>query len=338
MGGNALKKVETRRCNRNEFDDLVKELFSILKPKFKAIEVPRFYRSKQSFGDIDIIVSMEGFTGNLRDFITNEFSPNEIFHNGSCWSFDYKGVQIDLITTSKEHFQSTLNYMSDNDLGNLIGRIAHGFGLKYGQEGLWLEHQFRGQNIGSILLSKDLKTILEFLDLSYERYVEGFDTLEEIFEFISKSRFFNWEMFQLHELNKINRDRNKKRASYMLFLEWIDKQRFDAGRNWNYQFEKDKSKYLDWIEASFPEADLEIEIRRLEYETCKELYMKAKFNGKMVMDFGFTGKDIGILMNGFKDYLNDLDGYERTILEEDKGFILSKFEDYLNTLNNELED
>lgn len=122
----------------------------------------------------------------------------------------------------------------------------------------------------------------------------------------------------------------------MMFLAWVQDNRPESG--WNYQFEKDKSTYIDLIEASFPDADLEIEIRRLEYQTCKNLYMKAKFNGKMVMERGFTGKDIGIHMNGFRDYLNDLDGYEETILNESKDFILHRFEDYLAQYAEDMEE
>ena len=128
MGGRALKNIETRRCDRKEFDLLSNELLEILKLNFKHVKIPWFYRKKESFGDIDIVVSTDNFKANFREFIQHKFSPNEIFHNGNCWSFDYKGIQIDIITTSEEHFESTVTYMSGNDLGNLIGRIAQGFG------------------------------------------------------------------------------------------------------------------------------------------------------------------------------------------------------------------
>lgn len=37
---------------------------------------------------------------------------------------------------ANEHFNTSLEYLNWNDLGNLIGRIAHKFGLKYGHKGL----------------------------------------------------------------------------------------------------------------------------------------------------------------------------------------------------------
>ena len=150
MGGLALKNTPTRRYERAEFDVISVELLDILRQDFKRVAMPLFYKNKKSFGDADIIVSMEGFTRNVRDYITETFKPNEIFHNGNCYSFDYKELQVDVITLAPEHFDSNEMYLSYNDLGNFIGRIAQGFGLKYGQEGLWYEHYFKGGNIARI--------------------------------------------------------------------------------------------------------------------------------------------------------------------------------------------
>lgn len=127
MGGKALKSIQTRRCNREEFDTISTELISILKHRFNRVAIPMFYRNKPDFGDIDIVVSFDTTNQDMREYITETFTPNEIFHNGSCWSFDYKEIQIDIILTPNEHFDSTLFYMGGNDVGNFVGRIAHGF-------------------------------------------------------------------------------------------------------------------------------------------------------------------------------------------------------------------
>ena len=127
MGGLALKNTFTRRYERAEFDELSQDLLGTLSNTFKRVAMPLFYKNKLSFGDADIILSMEGFDGNMRTYIEDTFSPNEIFHNGNCWSFDYKELQIDLITVAGEDFDSNYNYLSYNDLGNYIGKIAHGF-------------------------------------------------------------------------------------------------------------------------------------------------------------------------------------------------------------------
>jgi hypothetical protein len=316
MGGLALKNTSTRRYERKEFDVISVELLDILKKDFKRVAMPLFYKNKMSFGDADLIVSMEDFNKNVREYITDTFKPNEIFHNGNCYSFDYKELQVDLITLAPEHFDSNEMYLSYNDLGNFIGRIAQGFGLKYGQEGLWYEHYYKDMNIARIPISKDYKDIYNFLGLSYERWETGFDNLEDIFEYIATCKFFNWEMFQLAKLNKINRERNLKRKSYMSFLEWMDKN--VADENHLYQFDKEQEEYNKMIAEAFPSANLELEIRKAEYEYTKSLYIKAKFNGGDVMrKYGLKGKELGDAMTGFKEIVGSLfedESYEDYII------------------------
>jgi hypothetical protein len=301
----------------------------ILRKDFMRVDMPKFYGSKPSFGDADILVLREPGL-NMKEYIEETFKPNEIFNNGDCWSFDYKELQVDLIDTERKFYNTSLMYFSYNDLGNYIGRLAHRFGLKYGQEGLWYEHQFKGQNIGKIPVSMDYPKIFKFLGLDYERYRHGFWTLEDIFVFIAESPFFNWKMFQLESLNKINRDRNAKRASYKSFLEWI--QKYAADEEHECPVPEDKTVFLKLIKETFPEAKMDIEIKRLEYEHCRELYLKAKFNGGIVMErYGLSGKNLGKAMDGFKQWITDFHNmaYDDIIMENDETGNYALFNLYL---------
>ena len=232
--------------------------------------------------------------------ITTTFEPNEIYHNGNCWSFDYRDVQIDFIMCSDGDFEAYSMFYNFG-LGNFIGRLTHGFGLRYGQEGLFMTHYFKDTK-HKVMVSKDYPKIYEFLGLDYRRWLKGFETLEEIFEFISESPYFNWQKFQPSELNRINRERNLKRASYMTFLEWMDENVADEDHE--YEFEKDKSKYLSMIDRFFPEAGLLDELARIDYEVSKKKYVVTIFNGKIVMDaFGLKRGELGKALQGFKEYL-----------------------------------
>lgn len=325
MGGRALKNTPTRRYQRKEFDEISSELVEILNKDFSQVAIPLFYSKKESFGDADIIVDTTGFSKNMREYIEETFSPNEIFHNGNCWSFDYKELQVDIITTSAEHFMTNYHYLAYNDLGNFIGRIAHGLGFKYGQEGLWYEHYFKDQNIGKISISRDYRKIFEFLELSYDRWLEGFETLEDVFEYIVQSKYFDYEMFQLKSLNKINRERNLKRASYMSFLEYIEENHKDK----SYQFEDKEVSMVRAIEF-FPDANIELNIRKMEYEYCKKEYIKAKFNGGQVMRrFGLQGKELGDALIEFKEYMLEHFGGSETLSEYD-------YNEYILTHESEL--
>ena len=94
MGGRALKSTYTRRYEKKEYLKLTSEVLRKIRRFFYRAEIPRYYHTKESFGDMDVLVSMKDYNGDIREFITTQFKPNEIYHNGNCWSFDYKEFQI----------------------------------------------------------------------------------------------------------------------------------------------------------------------------------------------------------------------------------------------------
>ena len=167
---------------------------------------------------------------------------------------------------------------------------------------------FAGKNYSQkydLMISKDYPKIYEFLGLDYKRWLNGFETLEEVFEFISESPFFNRQRFQPSELNRINRDRDLKRASYITFLEWME--RNVADEDHEYEFSEDKTPYYAKINEAFPEANLLSEISRIEYEVSRNKYAKSIFNGKVVMDvFNLHGKELGKAMDGFNKHMREV--------------------------------
>lgn len=326
MGGLALKNTFTRRYSRQEFETLWEEMSAILSKTFKRYCYPRFYHKKESFGDMDVIISMEGFNQNMREYIENTFKPNEIFHNGNAWSFDYKELQIDFITCAPEDYDSNYHYLAFNDLGNFMGRIAQKMGLKYGQEGLWYNHFHNGQKAGRIPVSKDYPKIFAYLDLSYDKWLEGFDTLEEIFEYVMGSKYFSADQFQLDQLNKINRERNAKRKSYMSFLTYVEgMEPNELGKAF---MENHKENLIDRIAFAFPESNIKREVKRIEYEDALRAYATAKFNGGMVMEkYGLKGKELGDAMTAFREVIeNEYDNYNEALVSFSDEEIITLFE------------
>lgn len=330
MGGRALKGKDTftRRYTRKEFDILWVEMANILTKTFKQFGYPKFYNNKETFGDMDVILSMDGFNQNMRDYIEETFKPNEIFHNGNAWSFDYKELQIDFITCSPDDYDSLHNYMKYNDLGNLIGRVAQHIGVKYGQEGLFYNHFIDGQKVGKVILSKDDRKIYDFLGLDYDRCLSGFDELEDIFNFIRSSKYYNPHYFSLDNLNKINRDRNLKRKTYMSFLEYIKNDK--PNENYNYiDIRLINENLITILERDFPESNINLEIKRFEYEYAKSKYVSTKFSGRHIMEkYGLTGKELGDAITKFKNYvsvISDME-YNDFICNFDIDYLYKSFE------------
>jgi len=221
-----------------------------------------------------------------------------------------------------EDYDSNYHYLAFNDLGNYIGRIAHRLGLKYGQEGLWYNHYLKGQNLGRVMVSKDYREIFKFLDLDYDRWLEGFDELEDTFKFALTSKYFDSNMFQLDSLNRINRERNLKRASYMSFLDWINTNHPEV------EGEELESNLIKTVNAKFPDANFTLNIKEIEYREAKKAFIHAKFNGSMVMTkYGLKGKAIGDALNSFNRYI-EKDGFsfDDYILSETQENIFNEFE------------
>jgi len=140
--------------------------------------------------------------------------------NGGVTSFDYKGFQIDLIHTTHEKFDYALSYFSWNDCGNLVGKLAHRFGLKHGHDGLFLSLHDGHNKFGSILLTENHDDTLKFLGLDVKKFKNGFDNLEEIFAFVAASPNYSPDWYLLENITSAGRIRDKKRDTYRKFLEF----------------------------------------------------------------------------------------------------------------------
>ena len=72
-----------------------------------------------------------------------------------------------------------------------------------------------------IVLTYNLLTALEILGLDWERYKQGFNNYDEMFEYVTSCKAFDKSKFALENLNHRNRVRDRKRKTYNLFLQYI---------------------------------------------------------------------------------------------------------------------
>jgi hypothetical protein len=91
IGGKALKNTYTRRYEKQEFEEISSELITSLAKDFKKVGMPLFYHQKETFGDVDIVVSMEGCKYNMKDYITAIYYVND--NDGDTYIFNEKYEQ-----------------------------------------------------------------------------------------------------------------------------------------------------------------------------------------------------------------------------------------------------
>lgn len=336
MGGKALNKygVTTVRKNTEEFKRIGSEIQNQIKNDFSfpvITEIVTCYHTKPDHGDLDLLIKIdEEFHNskiNLKKYIRDAFNPQAIHNNGGVFSFDYDNFQIDFIPVRESKWETAKVYYSYDPLGNIMGKTFHKFGLSYGWDGLFYKFRnFNGRLSQNILISTDARKIFEFGGYDYDRYLEGFETLEDILKFTINSKYFDTEIFQMDNLKSIDRKRNRKRGSYHVFLQYIK----DNNINIHYPFNKNKDNYLKWIDTSFPDAELLNRLEEIGTRDKENKILSQKFNGDIVMSWlpNLKGKELGKAITKFRNELGD--DYNEFILNSSYNEIHERFMDIYN--------
>jgi len=314
MGGNAIN--DTVRLNSTDYFTLCDEVISrILKYSLEhpissknsiRFNVIKAYADKPTYGDMDIII--DDYSDFDYDGLIDSFNPSQIHKNGNVISFGYKNFQIDLIKTNPAIFDFANNYYSFNDLGNLMGRVAHSMGLSYGHQGLYYKIRKDNYKTKNILICTDSRSVFELLDYDYDVFLNGFDSLTDIFEYVKSSKYFTSGVFAFENRNHRARVRDKKRSTYTAFLEYIgEKPDFRNVKPHNGAYEdidhhtdlsshdkrmSFKDKMLLVLLEKYDNLQSEIDLFNNTYNSIKQF--KSKFNATMVTEeIGLTTKDLG---------------------------------------------
>jgi hypothetical protein len=329
MGGQAIKNAYTRRYSRKEYDKIIPKIIQKAKKLFSDATDTNFYFDKESFGDADVLCLVDKpIDVDITKWIYDEFNSKEVVKNSHVYSFEYKELQVDFILTPLRNWETSKVYFSYNDLHNLIGKIAHKFGLKWGFDGLQYVYRLKDKKLGTIEVTKDHEEALEFLGFNSKKYEEGFKNLDEIFQFVIDSKYFNPWLFDLEKLNRINRERDKKRTTYKKFLELLEPIKSKNKIDDYHYFYKNKKVYLGLIDSKFP--GFLRKYRLLEKREERIKMISKKFNGHILMDkFNLRGKELGNLITKFKESFETKEQYEDFILSNETEVILDKCNNFL---------
>lgn len=302
MGGSALS-VYTRRYNKDEYLQLQLELITKLSCIYETVlDIPS-YSDKEDYGDLDLIVNAARIN-NIKDYLINELNTKQVVSNGNCISFEYKEFQVDLIHISN-NLELARTYFSYNDLGMLMGIMAKRLNCKYGFNGLYYTYYNNDRSYKKdILLTTDVATIFDFLDCSYSRFLQGFNKLTDIFDYVITSKYFDSKCFiNEEEWNHIRRTRNRKRANWNNFLNYL------VTNNININSPKIEGvKY--YVSNYFSDVDLVQQLDDLDNEQQLRSVIKSKFNGLVVSELtGLKDKELGKFISEYKNSKLDFSSY-----------------------------
>ena len=309
MGGNAIK--DATRISKSQYEELSRSINQISTSHGRFNIIPS-YNNKSDFGDMDILCE----TVEVRDHLIETLKPYEVIKNGPVRSLailvDNKPFQVDLILSNTEDYEFSYCYFSFNDLGNLIGRIAHKVGFKFGHDGLHYvlrDVDDQSRVVDTLCLTKDFFHALEFLGYpdSYQTklmFHNGFNNLEDIFHFVTTSAFFAKDLFPLEHRSHRARVRDAKRPTYTKFLKWIDENQPADNFDWaEIKFINDlyKKTFVFRAFAEFPK--FEDDINRIYGKYEQDKVNQKKVTGKDIMEvLGVReSEEVGRLLDKFKD-------------------------------------
>ncbi len=322
MGGNCLKNCVTRRYEADEYENLAFNVRIKLATMFPEVSVHVHpidaYHNKKSFGDLDILLACGNLPGDWVERIVEEFKPKEWVKNSNVLSFEYKEFQVDVITCPMKEFETSKRYYAFNDLGNLLGRISHAMNLKLGHDGLSFNWRIDTYQFKNEIISTDWEEICNVLGVSYERYCQGFDELEDIFEFVMASPFFHADIYLLENRNNASRVRDRKRKTYTTFLEYIKDYQHTEMQVLNKVIRDTQSKDY-WLQRQFRTIKgFEATYKRVQQEWADEVEYKSRYNGDVVKELtGLDGKELGEFMKYMRN-THTAEGIRKSVMTVNK--------------------
>jgi hypothetical protein len=330
MGGKALQTGSVR-LPAARYREVERALVALLRARFAALRIEAIvaYADKPDFGDLDLLVA-DG-PGYDAAALAAALGALEVVANGDVTSVGVplpEGVfQVDLIRIAPASFDFAARYFGYNDMGNLIGRVAHQFGAKFGHLGLL--YQIRdpdnaGQLIAQVSITDDFAGALTLLGYDAARYqalhaAGALRTLDDIFAFVVSSPYVNKAIYLLDERSHKARIRDAKRPTYQAFLRWLDARAAPAlpAYAWGAPGTALRAAQCDaFLQAAFARFPpfRERHAHALA-QAARARQLKLNFNGALVARLtGLTGPRLGDLMTRLREGFGDQAGFESFIL------------------------
>ena len=300
MGGNLFKLGRVPRAEYLAIEADVRRFLDARLPD--GYRIPRYYGNKPDFGDLDVVIDRAAVeaTGGVDAFhrsIADGLGVTTAKNTGHVYATVYRQFQVDYFMRPSEIFEATYNYLSFNDLGNILGKICKRLGLKYGEDGL--SFVFRRDSQSSYkkerLISRDWPRILSFLGLEVAPWQAGFASLEDMFSWVVTSPWFSVAPYL--DGDKAIERRAALRTTMARFVDWLEA----TGADQRPEFLADRTGYVPQIDAAFAEASLVFWLAQERAREADAVRLRAKFSGELVRAWtGLEGKALGEFMRRFR--------------------------------------
>jgi hypothetical protein len=333
MGGNALKTVPVERLDLPTYKNTIQELSNVFRDIKLRFDFPVEIPGKDSFGDVDVLVELPNDGGKMKrsllESVQKTFSPPEITNNGPVTSFAFRESnavhQIDLIFV--KNVEMPKFFFSYGETGMIIGRSISFHGLTLSSEGLSVKikesYLFNGSGkesdnvIDTIPLSSDPEKICDYLGLDYRRWFDKFSSLEEIYQWITSSKFYDRKIYASLSQEK----RAKLRIFYQNFLKSIQADT-ESLSDTEVKFDLTPAEIYQQVMNALIQFNKINELKPIEDLYLLKQSRREKFNAKLFMENGFEKTKLSEAMRSFKvsrsdDFDQWLDNHSSEEINED---------------------
>ncbi|KJA21192.1 hypothetical protein HYPSUDRAFT_88200 [Hypholoma sublateritium FD-334 SS-4] len=318
MGGNAfgtiLPAAAFPRIPPSIYRALKQDMLAKMSEFYNRVGVPREAPEKVDYGDLDLLVTDP-------KSVYGSFVPHEVIKQGigakyvnpmkgnrtsnyavpiyhGQWTALPHGAeeqenrsvtedgeiyyQIDVHVCLDMKEYDRLNFFNSyGDLGMIMGLISRNGGLTLGAKGLMLPDPPNPPQD----LSESFDEITSFLGLSMKVFEEGFQTREQIYEWVTSSKFFDAGQFRSTGpgISKVK----AQRTMYSEFVEWVATTKIVSQQISCMSREEWQAKIRDEALVYFN--------KKLEYEASSKLRLdrlrlKQSFSGSRVRDWTGLGE------------------------------------------------
>lgn len=311
--GGKLFGIRSQRVTTREMNIVFMLLEEVLMDSFvfKRMTQNRSFKSKETHGDVDIIVlpHLKNWKEVTKQLL--EKRTKDQISNGDVHSFlltfpeIQKDVHVDFIVSSSiEDYHSKNQYYSFNDLSAMIGIIGKKNHFKFGSNGFFKRYQDKRGNWHDILISKDLNIGLRTLGFDVDLY-NKIEDIDDAVEFIASSKFFDTNMFQ-HENMTQDQKKDEKRPNIEYMIGQIRSMNFHSSIT-------DEDFYFKKL---YPKLYAMVEEEKQNIESS--LPQKSQYNGSWLMsNFNIKpGPQVGMILKAISNEFPNLDEADETEVYE----------------------
>lgn len=302
MGGSAFNVdthgFVTSRMTKDQYTALSNFILPLLRLYFRIVATPPEVPGKVTYGDLDIMVS-KPLDLRPHDAIL-QLCSNAL--GSKCKAFIYNVptsniavsindviVQVDVHVVERDDLWEVDYWMhSWGDMGMIVSSVIKAWGLRLSaSRGLWVDVP----DHGVFALSFSIERIATFLGLDWERYLRGFSTMDDIFQWIDGIEI-NGEKVGVKSKGKLEKRVHNDRPMWVSY--WTRGEDTEYAPS-NDERQKVFQQAIDYFGKRKELEDIMDEI------ACNRI-AKEKFNGKRVMEWtGATGKKLGELMKELRE-------------------------------------